>query len=93
MGVRARIGKGLEATLGKERTDRVREAERRTRKQLADKLAPPAVERPVPASLPLRRPTCRSRARAQKFDGLASLTTARVAGFHPTRSCRTPSPR
>ena len=43
MGVRARIGKGLQATLGKERADRVRKAERRTRQQLADKLAPPSV--------------------------------------------------
>ena len=44
MGVRARIGKGLEATLGKERTERVRKAERRTRQHLAGKLAPPRVE-------------------------------------------------
>lgn len=43
MGVRARIGKGLEATLGKERADRVRDAERRTRRQLAAKLTPPPV--------------------------------------------------
>jgi predicted O-methyltransferase YrrM len=48
VGVRARIGKGLEATLGKERTDRVRKVERRTRQQLADKLAPPPVERARP---------------------------------------------
>jgi predicted O-methyltransferase YrrM len=47
VGVRARIGKGLEATLGKERTDRVRKAERRTRHHLAGKLAPP-VERTRP---------------------------------------------
>lgn len=48
MGVRARIGKGLEATLGKERTDQVRKAERRTRQQLADRLAPQPVERARP---------------------------------------------
>lgn len=40
MSVRARIGKRLEATLGKEHTDWVRKAERRTRQQLADTLAP-----------------------------------------------------
>jgi hypothetical protein len=49
VGVRARLGKGLEATLGKERTDRVRNAERRTRQRLADKLAPLPVERARPA--------------------------------------------
>ena len=49
MGVRARLGKGLEATLGKERTDRVRNAERRTRQRLADKLAPLPVESARPA--------------------------------------------
>lgn len=48
MGVRARIGKGLEATLGKERADWVRKAERRTRQQLADKLAPPSDEHARP---------------------------------------------
>jgi predicted O-methyltransferase YrrM len=48
VGVRTRIGKGLEATLGNARTDRVREAERRTRQQLADRLAP----RPVPVGHP-----------------------------------------
>jgi hypothetical protein len=48
VGVRARIGKGLEATLGKERADWVRKAERRTRRQLADKLAPPSVEQAPP---------------------------------------------
>ena len=48
MGVRARLGKGLEATLGKERTDRVRNAERRTRQRLVDKLAPLPVERAGP---------------------------------------------
>jgi Methyltransferase domain len=49
MGVRARLGKGLEATLGKERTDRVRNAERRTRQRLVDKLTPLPVERAGPA--------------------------------------------
>jgi hypothetical protein len=48
VGVRARIGRGLEATLGKEGADRIREAERRTRQQLADKLAPPSLEHARP---------------------------------------------
>jgi predicted O-methyltransferase YrrM len=48
VGARALIGKRLEATLGKERTDLVRRVERRTRQQLADRLAP----RPVAAARP-----------------------------------------
>ena len=48
MGVRARLGKGLEATLGKERTNSIRNAERRTRQWLADKLAPPPAHRARP---------------------------------------------
>jgi hypothetical protein len=40
VGARTRLGKGLEATLGKERTDWIRGAERRTRQYLADKIAP-----------------------------------------------------
>ena len=92
MGVRARIGKGLEATMGKERTDRIRKAERRTRQQLADKLAPPPVERARPAGLRARLSRCRSRVRAPTFNGSVSLTTAKVAGFHPTRSCEKPVP-
>jgi predicted O-methyltransferase YrrM len=39
--VRAQIGKGLEVTLGRERTSAVRRLERRTRQQLAELLAPP----------------------------------------------------
>lgn len=50
MGVRTRLGRSLEATLGKERTDQIRRAERRYRQELADRLAPPA---PKPAR---RRP-------------------------------------
>lgn len=49
MSVRARIGKRLEATLGKERADLVRKVERRTRQQLASKLAPPSGVNPRPA--------------------------------------------
>ncbi len=48
MGVRAQVGRGLEATLGKQRADRVRRAERWTRQQLADRLSP----RPVRATPP-----------------------------------------
>jgi hypothetical protein len=55
VGVRARIAKGLEATLGKERTDRVRKAERRTRQHLAGKLAPP-VERTPARAVEVPRP-------------------------------------
>lgn len=40
MGVRARLGKGLDATLGKERTNQIRGVERRTRQFLADRIAP-----------------------------------------------------
>ena len=40
MGVRARLGKGLDARLGKERTDQIRGVERQTRQYLADKIAP-----------------------------------------------------
>jgi Methyltransferase domain len=40
VGVRARLGRGLDATLGKKRTDRLRGVERRTRQYLADKIAP-----------------------------------------------------
>lgn len=50
MGVRARIGKGLEATLGKERTSQIRRAERRTRQQLAQVLAPQPAARPRAAA-------------------------------------------
>jgi len=60
VGVRAQIGKGLEATLGRERTSRVRRIERRTRQQLADKLAPPPAadqpRQPAPAA-PAPKPT------------------------------------
>ncbi len=45
MGMRQRVGRGLEATLGEQRTNRIRSAERRVRRQLSDRLAPP----PVPA--------------------------------------------
>lgn len=41
VGVRTRLGRGLEATLGKERTNRIRRGERRYRQGLADLLAPP----------------------------------------------------
>ena len=40
MGVRAELGRRLDATLGKERTDRVRRAERRSRQLLSDWVAP-----------------------------------------------------
>ena len=50
VGVRARIGKRLEATLGNERTDWVRSTERRTRQQLADRLAPRSVASSRPAA-------------------------------------------
>ena len=48
MGVRARLGKGLDATLGKERTNSIRNAERRTRQWLADKIAPPPAHQARP---------------------------------------------
>ena len=54
MGVRARLGKGLEATLGEERTNRVRKAERRTRQRLTDKLTPLPVDR-APSAEPAVR--------------------------------------
>ena len=57
MGVRARIGKGLEATLGKERTDRVRKAERRTRQRLGGQAR--AAARRARPSRRARRPGCR----------------------------------
>lgn len=40
MGIRARLGKELDARLGKERTNQIRGVERRTRQYLADKIAP-----------------------------------------------------
>jgi hypothetical protein len=49
VGVRARLGRALDATLGKERTNRLRNAERRTRQWLADKLAPLPANRARPA--------------------------------------------
>jgi hypothetical protein len=67
VGVRARLGKGLEATLGKERTDQIRKAERRMRQLLADKLAPRRAEpaegagsaAPAPKSSPGPSPSAR----------------------------------
>ena len=79
MGVRARIGKGLEATLGKERTDRVRKAERRTRQHLAGKLAPPSDDRHGGLAAAM----CEAGSGRQR-SAWVSLTTARVAGFQPT---------
>ncbi len=40
MGVRARVGQSLESTLGKDRTDKIRTAERRYRSALSTRLAP-----------------------------------------------------
>ncbi|MEI5675848.1 MULTISPECIES: class I SAM-dependent methyltransferase [unclassified Nocardioides] len=56
MSVRTRLGRGLEATLGKERTDKVRRAERHYRRQLADRLAPP----PPPKPAKRRRPAAKA---------------------------------
>ena len=47
MGLRKQVGNGLESTLGKERTDGVRQFERRVRRRLADRLAPPPPPRPA----------------------------------------------
>ena len=60
MGVRTRVGRKLDSTLGKERTDQIRGIERRTRQYLAEKIAPrrpaavgtaaaPDPSRPAPA--------------------------------------------
>ena len=46
MGMRRTLGGGLEATLGKQRTDRIRKAERRVRQGLSDRLAPAPVRGP-----------------------------------------------
>ena len=48
MGMRRTLGGGLEATLGKQRTDRIRKAERRARQGLSDRLAPPPARGPGP---------------------------------------------
>lgn len=58
MSVRARIGGALEATVGSERTSWVRRAERRTRQQLAERVAPRAAE-PPRAGAPARPPATR----------------------------------
>lgn len=68
MGVRTRIGKKLEATLGTEATARIRKAERWTRQQLSDTLAPPplaATRAAEPAPPPVVAPKPRPGATAQ----------------------------
>lgn len=49
MGVRKTVGRGLEATLGKERTSALRRAERRSCHKLAQRIAPPTPRAAGPA--------------------------------------------
>ncbi len=64
MGVRARVGRGLDSALGQDRTDKIRATERRYRTALATRLAPPA-----PPARPGRRPKPRAEQQAERQAG------------------------
>ena len=88
LGIRSTVGSMLESTIGRERTNTIRRAERRARNALAKGLA---VEEPQKSN---KKPSEKSGTKpATSSVHKPALALGRRAGSRPTRSYRTPSRR
>ncbi len=77
MGIRSTVGSMLESAIGRERTNRIRQAERRARNALAKRLAMEEPTKPVvrkPAAKPSAAPAAR-KSRPSRSRLVGSLRT------------------